>query len=242
MTDLSQFTKQFSKVITIKNELVPVAQTLDFIKKNNIIEEDLKRSEDFKRAKEILDEKIYRVALEESLESCDLNWQELANAIEEVNKVDKDNDKARDAAYKNLYSESDKFRKDIVKKYDVYANQFNDVFLKKDTKSSNKNNQVKFSSRFLGKDVLTLALSGKLPNISLEEQKISESFKEFYTYFTGYNENRANIFSSDNKSTSAASRLVDENFNRFLSNVKAYEQWQQHDVLIKAINDVEAQL
>ena len=54
MTDLSQFTKQFSKVITIKNELVPVAQTLDFIKKNNIIEEDLKRSEDFKRAKEIL--------------------------------------------------------------------------------------------------------------------------------------------------------------------------------------------
>ena len=41
MTDLSQFTKQFSKVITIKNELVPVAQTLDFIKKNNIIEEDL---------------------------------------------------------------------------------------------------------------------------------------------------------------------------------------------------------
>ena len=94
MTDLSQFTKQFSKVITIKNELVPVAQTLDFIKKNNIIEEDLKRSEDFKRAKEILDEKIYRVALEESLESCDLNWQVLANAIEEVNKVDKDNDKA----------------------------------------------------------------------------------------------------------------------------------------------------
>lgn len=138
MTDLSQFTKQFSKVITIKNELVPVAQTLDFIKKNNIIEEDLKRSEDFKRAKEILDEKIYRVALEESLESCDLNWQELANAIEEVNKVDKDNDKARDAAYKNLYSESDKFRKDIVKKYDVYANQFNDVFLKKDTKSSDE--------------------------------------------------------------------------------------------------------
>lgn len=247
MTDLSQFTKQFSKVITIKNELVPVAQTLDFIKKNNIIEEDLKRSEDFKRAKEILDEKIYRVALEESLESCDLNWQKLANAIEEVNKVDKDNDKARDAAYKNLYSESDKLRKEIVKKYDVYANQFNDVFLKKDTKSSDetlldKNNQVKFSSRFLGKDVLTLALSGKLPNISLEEQKILESFKEFYTYFTGYNENRANIFSSDNKSTSAASRLVDENFNRFLSNVKAYEQWQQHDVLIKAINDVEAQL
>ena len=204
MTDLSQFIKQLSKVITIKNELVPVAQTLDFIKKNNIIEEDLKRSEDFKRSKEILDEKIYRVALEESLESCYLNWQELANAIEEVNKVDKDNDKARDAAYKNLYSVSDNFRKKIVKKYDVYANQFNDVFLKKDTKSSDetlldKNNQVKFSSRFLGKDVLTLALSGKLPNISLEEQKILESFKEFYTYFTGYNENHTNIFYYDNK-------------------------------------------
>ena len=37
MTDLSQFTKQFSKVITIKNELVPVAQTLDFIKKKALM-------------------------------------------------------------------------------------------------------------------------------------------------------------------------------------------------------------
>lgn len=47
-----------------------------------------------------------------------------------------------------------------------------------------------------------------------------EAFDGFACYFTGFQQNRANIYSEEAKSTSAAYRAIDVNFPKFLDNVK----------------------
>lgn len=55
---------------------------------------------------------------------------------------------------------------------------------------------------------------------SEEEKRVIKSFKGFTTYFTGFNENRKNIYSSDGKSTEIVFRVVDQNLPKFLDNAK----------------------
>lgn len=45
-----------------------------------------------------------------------------------------------------------------------------------------------------------------------EEKKMVENFSKFTTYFTGFNENRKNMYSDEDKSTAIAYRLIHEIF------------------------------
>lgn len=53
-----------------------------------------------------------------------------------------------------------------------------------------------------------------------EELDILHSFYDFTTYFTGFHENRKNMYSEEEKSTSIAYRLINQNLPRFLDNCK----------------------
>lgn len=55
MSKLSTFNEHFQKTITLRNELVPVGKTLENIISSNVLINDEKRSEDYKKAKEIID-------------------------------------------------------------------------------------------------------------------------------------------------------------------------------------------
>lgn len=57
----------------------------------------------------------------------------------------------------------------------------------------------------------------------LEIIKDLKKFERSYTYFTGYNENRKNMYSSENKSSSIAFRSINENLPTFISNLKIIE-------------------
>ena len=58
-----------------------------------------------------------------------------------------------------------------------------------------------------------------------------EEFKTFTTYFTGFNQNRKNMYSDEEKSTAIAFRLIHENFPKFLENLKAFEKINQIESL-----------
>ena len=61
--------------------------------------------------------------------------------------------------------------------------------------------------------------------VQLEEQKILVAeFDNFTTYFTGFHENRKNMYSADEKSTAIAYRLIHENLPKFIDNIRAFDK------------------
>lgn len=56
------------------------------------------------------------------------------------------------------------------------------------------------------------------------ERETVECFRSFTTYFKGFNTNRKNMYSSDEKSTAIAYRCINDNLPRFLDNVKSFQK------------------
>ncbi len=57
-----------------------------------------------------------------------------------------------------------------------------------------------------------------------DKKKLAEKFNKWATYFTGFYENRKNMYSSEEQSTAIAYRLIHENLPKFVDNVKGFER------------------
>lgn len=57
-----------------------------------------------------------------------------------------------------------------------------------------------------------------------EDQELISEFDSFTTYFTGFHENRRNMYSSEDKSTAIAYRLIHQNLPRFIDNMSVFEK------------------
>lgn len=57
-----------------------------------------------------------------------------------------------------------------------------------------------------------------------EEIKLVEEFDNFTTYFTGFHENRKNMYSAEDKSTAIAFRLIHQNLPKFLDNMRVFDK------------------
>ena len=77
-----------------------------------------------------------------------------------------------------------------------------------------------------------------------EKEKITDinEFKNFTSYFTGFNQNRQNMYTDEEKSTAIAYRLVNENLPTFISNMKIFESIEKYipDAIEKVHNELEA--
>ncbi len=60
-------------------------------------------------------------------------------------------------------------------------------------------------------------------NAKKEELEVMKSFDKFGTYFQGFIENRKNMYVADEKSTSIAYRIVNDNLPRYIDNMKIYD-------------------
>ncbi len=71
-----------------------------------------------------------------------------------------------------------------------------------------------------------------LPNFvtDKDEKKFVANFSKFTTYFTGFNENRKNMYSDEAKSTAIAYRLIHENLPMFLDNMRSFARIADSDV------------
>jgi len=57
-----------------------------------------------------------------------------------------------------------------------------------------------------------------------EDKKLVEEFDNFTTYFTGFHENRKNMYSAEEKSTAIAFRLIHQNLPKFIDNMRTFEK------------------
>lgn len=80
MSKLSTFNEHFQKTLTLRNELVPVGKTLENIISSNVLINDEKRSEDYKKAKDLIDS-YHRIFIEKSLSKVDIAWDDLASCL-----------------------------------------------------------------------------------------------------------------------------------------------------------------
>lgn len=220
MASLTEFTNKYSKQLTLKNELIPVGQTLENIKKNGFIEGDEQLNENYKKAKKIVDD-FLKDFINKTLNNIQIgNWSELADAL-------KNDDED------NLKKIQGKFRGIIVSKFDQFdmfsAYSIEKELSKKDDHDVDKADLDKGKTNsslgyIFNKNLFKIVLPQYLKS---EQEKLNtiSYFDNFFTYFSGFFDNRKNIFTEEAISTSIPYRIVHDNFPKFLSNLNCFNVW-----------------
>lgn len=154
------------------------------------LEEDKERSDKYKIAKEIID-KENRAFIEDRLKDFSIS------GLDEYLELLKQK--------KNLTKNQNEMKKEISKQLtEVQKKMRNEI-------STQLEGFPKFDSKYKFRYIT-----------DKEDIKILEDFKnkKFTTYFKGFNDNRKNVYSKENISTSIGHRVVHENLPKFISNFR----------------------
>lgn len=200
MNTLKNFTNLYQLSKTLRFELIPQGKTLEFIEKNGLLSQDEHRAESYKKVKKLIDE-YHKKFIDEALSNCVVKYksEDEKDSLEELFFYYKlpQQDEARK---NNLPKIQENLRKQIVKAFTS-------------------------DSRFtrLGKKEL---IKEDLLNfvVNADDKELVNEFKDFTTYFTGFHENRKNMYSAEEKSTAISYRLINENLPRFIDNMSVFEK------------------
>ena len=210
MKTIEQFCGQkngYSRSITLRNRLIPIGKTEENIEKLKLLEKDKERSKAYVEVKQMIDD-FHRSFIEDVLFKTKLEWGPLYDQFDLFqNEKDKQN-KAR--IKKDLEKLQAGMRKELVKKFKD-DDRFDKLF-KKD---------------LLTEFVPTVIKTDESGTIS-DKQAALDVFKGFATYFTGFHQNRQNMYSEEAQSTAISNRIVNENFPKFYANVKLFEYLQKN--------------
>lgn len=109
----------------------------------------------------------------------------------------------------------------IIKKDDAQKKVFSNIqaSLRKQIASCFKDKDISklFGKELIKEDLITFVKTN-------EDKLLVQEFKDFTTYFTGFHENRKNMYSEEEKSTSIAYRLINENLPKFIDNITTFEK------------------
>ena len=190
---IDEFTNLYPVTKTIRFRLIPVGKTEENFVNKKLLEEDERRAEDYIKVKSLID-RYHKKFIEDTLNQVDI----IDTALND---------------YADLY---------------FVSNKSDDV--KDDMRSLEMDMRVQIVNRFKNnpdfqylfkKEMITHLLPDQLLT-DQEELDLVASFNKFVTYFSGFNENRANMYSPEEKSTAIAYRIVNENLPKFLDNVRAF--------------------
>lgn len=211
------FTNLYPISKTLRFELKHVGETADYIEDfksqylKDVVDQDETRAKEYEVIKEIIDD-YHRHYIEEKLsEPVDKKTGELFITEED---------------FENAFSYFKKFRdnpKDEKSRNDWNNTQAtlrrNLVLVFTDTPSKASNR-----SKLIKKDIPQWLEE----NGGKEENKaVVEKFSRFTTYFTGFHENRENMYSPEEHSTAISFRLMNENLPKFFNNCIQYEKITQ---------------
>lgn len=165
-------------------------------------------------------------------------------------------DKERSEKYVVVKKLIDSYHKKFIEKtlgnYSISENDLKDYLvscLDKEVNAKVKEKMRKdiskaFTSNEEYKEIFSEKLITKiLPNFlnNTDELETLEAFNKFTTYFTGFFDNRKNIYVAEEKSTSIAYRIVDENLPIYIYNMKSYE-YIKEKLSKEAIEEIETKL
>lgn len=210
---------------TLRWELNPVWRTLEYLKREQwILYKDNQRDQNYKAIKPILDE-LHNLFITESLEKSQIDRSNFFTYYIEYKKAIQNRKSLTEKDKKELETEFESLkkwlRKDLWNFYNQTANEWKLKFKdwEKDLLKEN------------GYKILTEAWIQKvLENIykdNKEKLEIIRSFSWFWTYFSGFNQNRENYYTTEWKSTEIVFRIVDQNLITFCNNILLKEKTQE---------------
>ena len=195
MQNIERFTGLYSLSKTLRFELKPVGSSLQHIVDSGVLEEDRHRAESYKKVKALIDE--YHKTFIDSI---------LANLVLAPNELEQ---------YSALYHKSGKT--DVEKKA-----------MEKIKETLRKHISDAFSSSAAYKRIAKKELIQEdLPNFLMgrtDDLELVEEFHDFTTYFGGFHENRANMYSKEAQATAIGFRIIHENLPRFIDNIDSFRK------------------
>ena len=216
---LNQFVQKYAISKTLRFSLIPEGETLAHIHKNGLLEQDAKRASDYERAKTIIDE-FHKSFIERTLEKHILPI-DLLKEFEII--YLKDNDSKTEIDKKKFITIQDTLRKhisDAFTKHAEYKRLFGKELIKEDVVFWLESELIA-AQKNKAKDSVILDLN--------EDITIIKSFDKFTTYFSGFHENRKNIYTAEAHSTSISYRIIHENLPKFIQNKQNYNFLQRND-------------
>ena len=201
---MKQFTNLFQVSKTLRFELQPVGKTKEHIEQGGILTRDEQRAENYKKVKGFIDE-YHKQFIKDRLWTFQLPLSdegrhdslEEYQALYELSK----RDEAQEAAFTEV---KDNLRHIIAKRLTEKDSAYDRIFKKE----------------LIREDIVEF-----LDNE--EDKDIVRQFADFTTYFTGFHENRKNMYSPDEKSTAIAYRLIHQNLPKFMDNMKSFAKIAQ---------------
>lgn len=207
MKSIEELTGLYSLSKTLRFELKPIGKTLEQIERKGLLTQDQQRSEEYERMKIIIDD-YHKRFIAMCLRNCKLKVENIDNQNDSLEEYASLLSKSkRDASDENVLEKiKENLRKQIVKAF-KNGNTYGDLFKKELVKKH-------------------------LPDFvtDAEDKQIVQNFNNFTTYFTGFHENRKNMYSDEAKSTAIAYRLIHENFPRFYDNLRSFAKIAESEV------------
>ncbi len=240
MNNLTEFINLYSLQKTLRFELKPVGKTLEHINNNELLQRDEQRAESYIKAKEIIDE-YHKDFIENSLVDFRFQLEDKGN-------------KDSLTEYYSYYSIKQKNEADKKIFSDIQANLREQIASKFSGKSGKKiidDDAAKRFQRLFAKELIKedliefiksesyieiLKKKNKELNAPHIEEKIEKDletiseFNEFTTYFSGFHDNRKNMYTTEDKSTAIAFRLIHQNLSKFIDNIFIYEKIKETSV------------
>lgn len=208
MKAFENFTGLYPLSKTLRFELKPIGRTLEYIEKNGLLDRDKHRANSYVKVKKIID-RYHKQFIEDSLSDRKF-------------KLKYENEGKKESLEEYFYCYKLKNRDDRQKK-DFDEIQKN---LRKQIASQLKNHE-----RFKRIDKKELIKEDLLKFVDdVNERNLIDEFKDFTTYFTGFHENRQNMYSDEAKSTAIAYRLIHENLPKFIDNISVFERVAATDI------------
>lgn len=238
----NQFTRKYALSKTLRFELKPIGKTRENIEKTNPdLVHDRGIEESYQTLKPVLD-RLHEEFITAALESetvKDIDFGEYLKIYTNL-RGEKDKDK-KEPLSKKLAAEESKLRKEFAKTYNAEGEKLKKAAGKneagKDTLNG-KSYQVLTEANILKyirariDDFAALKLETK-DGISVTKEGLEKAlvgnglqpavFDKFFTYFSGFNQNRENYYSTEEKATAVANRIVSENLPRFCDNLLAFK-------------------
>lgn len=239
---LSELTNLYSLSKTLRYELKPEPETkqrfekwLDELKDVNDFNEIIKNGNLFAE-----DNAIYKayIALKPILDSIHEQYITIALQSDEAKVIKFTDYFEKYRSKESVESEEKSLRSEIGKLYSIPASRF--TVEKTKNKAKTKNQEAIQGEGVIKKDAATYKVLTDKSILTYIEQNIGvfakdisekelkkhlESFKGFFTYFSGYNINRENYYETkEEKATAVATRIVHENLPCFCNNIIRYEE------------------
>jgi hypothetical protein len=242
-----KFTNLYSLSKTLRFELRPMGKTLENMKskigygKNNDGFDTFLADQNIEDAYQILKsvfDRLHENFITESLESTEakrIDFTSYFEIKEELLKTNRrENREEFDRYDKMLADEERELRRAIAKIYAVAGEKFKNRAGKEKSKDILKESGYKVLTeagilKYIQNNIVEIVgWELKTPNgFLVDEEKLKkalEDMNKFFTYFSGFNQNRENYYSADDKATSVSNRIIGDNLPKFVDNIFSFEK------------------